>query len=237
MLMFGSTTVLNVFTGCGHSNFGFMPEAHGLVGLGGGPLSLATQLRVHGCLLDAVLPMGTTWIPLFCTPKIETYYFVGLSGLGIGDMQLPIPQNSFKRGAIIDLCTAYTRLPRLVYEAFRNAYLAKIVILPQAPVTSMLDSCYNLSSLESLEVPNVSFFFLAEPILTLLMWNILVEQEYFASEGIFCFAFVPTNDTTSVIGNTQLVGIYTSFDAEVGYVGFGLNICGPLKISPLCHGH
>ncbi|XP_059453349.1 protein ASPARTIC PROTEASE IN GUARD CELL 2-like [Corylus avellana] len=258
-LTFGSTAVLNVLTGCGHSNFGFMLGAHGLVGLGGGPLSLATQLRVHGragifsyclpnlhggllgwlnfSLPNVVLPTGTAWIPLVRTTKIKTHYHVELSGLGIGNMQLPIPQNSFKGGAIIDSGTTYTYLPRLVYEAIRNAYLAKTVNLPRAPATSLFDTCYNLSGLESVQVPNVSFFFSAGPILTLQMWNILVEQERYVGERIFCFAFIPTSDVTSIIGNTQLAGIQTSFDAEAGYVGFGPSICGPPESSPHCHGH
>jgi hypothetical protein len=258
-LTFGSTSVLNVFTGCGHSNFGFIPGVHGLVGLGGGPLSLATQLRVHGLasifsyclpslhggsfgwlnfsLPSAMLPARTAWIPLLRTPKIKTSYFVGLLGLGIGDMQLPIPQNSFEGGAIIDSGTTYTRLPRLVYEAFRNAYLAKAVNLPRASATFGFDTCYNLSGLESVQVPNVLFFFSAGPILTLQMRNILVEPEHYVGVGIFCFAFFPTNDATSIIGNTQLAGIQTSFDAEAGYVGFGPSICGPPESSPYCHGY
>jgi hypothetical protein len=47
-LMIGSIVVLNIFTRCGYSNFNFMPEAHGLVGLEGGPLLLAAQLQAHG---------------------------------------------------------------------------------------------------------------------------------------------------------------------------------------------
>jgi hypothetical protein len=98
-------------------------------------------------------------------------------------------------------------LPRLVYEAFRNAYLAKAVNLPRASATFGFDTCYNLSGLESVQVPNVSFFFSAGPILTLQMQNILVEPEHYVGVGIFCFAFFPTNDATSIIGNTQLAGI------------------------------
>jgi hypothetical protein len=139
-LTFGSTAVPNVFSGCGHTNYGLDPLTNGLVGLGAGPLSLPTQLRHHGLadvfsyclpglfggppgwlnfsLPGAVLPAGTAWIPLLRNPKTQTYYYVGLSGLGIGDKQLPIPANSFKMtkegfgGVIIDLGTLFTKLPK-----------------------------------------------------------------------------------------------------------------------------
>jgi hypothetical protein len=264
-LSFGSTAVPNVFSGCGHTNYGLVPLTNGFVGLGAGPLSLPTQLRYRGLadvfsyclpglfggppgwlnfsLPGAVLPAGTAWIPLLPNPKAQTYYYVGLSGIGIGDMRLPIPEKSFKitkegfGGVIIDSGTVFTRLTKPVYEVFRNAYVAKTLNLPRTPVNSMFDTCYNLSGLQPVQVPNVSFFFSAGPILTVKIRNILVKHESYVGEGIFCLAFVPTNDTVSVIGNTQLIGIQTSFDTTAGYVGFGPSICSPPEDSPQCHGH
>jgi hypothetical protein len=119
-LTFGGIDVLNVFSGCGHSNHGLVTGADGLLGLGGGPLSLPTQLRLYGladifsyCLPQgivfgslgwlnfslpgALLPPGTAWIPLLPNPNTLTFYYVGLLGIGIEDMQLPIPKSSFKR--------------------------------------------------------------------------------------------------------------------------------------------
>jgi hypothetical protein len=83
----------------------------------------------------------------------------------------------------------------------------------------------------------VSFLFSAGPILTLKRKNILVEQEQSIGKGIFCLAFVPTNYTTSIIGNTQLAGIQTSFDTSVGYMGFGPSTCGIPEDSHVCHRH
>jgi hypothetical protein len=152
-----------------------MLTIHGLVGLGGGPLSLPTQLWLHGlvgmfscCLpgsvggsLDwlkfsvlCVVPhAGTAWIILLSDPKKRIYYFIGLSGLRIGDMRLSIPKSSFLGGGIIDSGTTYTHLPRLVYEAFHNAYLAKTVNLPRAPANSLFDTCDDLSDIELIQVP------------------------------------------------------------------------------------
>jgi len=121
-----------------------------LMGLGGGPLSLPSQLRLHGLadmfsyclppvsifgspgwlnfnLPGAVLPAKTAWIPLLRNSKMQTCYSVELSGLGIGDMRLPIPPNSFKTtkkgfgGVIIDSGTTYTHLPTPIYEVFRKS--------------------------------------------------------------------------------------------------------------------
>jgi hypothetical protein len=118
MFTLGSTAVPNVLFGCGHSNYGLVPGTNGLLGLGGGPLSLPTQLRHRGfadvfsyclpglfggspgwlnfSLPGAVLPAGTAWIPLLRNPNTPTYYYVGLSGLGIGDMRLPLAKKASK---------------------------------------------------------------------------------------------------------------------------------------------
>ncbi|KAE8124636.1 hypothetical protein FH972_019502 [Carpinus fangiana] len=213
-LTFGGIGVLNVFSGCGHSNHGLVTGADGLLGLGGGPLSLPTQLRLHGladifsyCLPQgmvfgslgwlnfslpgALLPPGTAWIPLLPNPNTPTFYYVGLLGIGIEDMRLPIPESSFKRtrkgfgGVIIDAGATYTHLPTPVYEVFRNAYVAKTRNLPRFySVHPVFDTCYNLSGLESSQIPNVSFFFSAGPILTLKRKNILVEQEHSIGTGL-----------------------------------------------------
>jgi hypothetical protein len=267
-LTFGRTTVLNVFTGCGHLNQFIVPGINGLMGLGGGPLSLPSQLRLRGLadtfsyclppvlifgspgwlnfsLPGAVLPAKTAWIPLLRNSKMQTFYSVELSGLGIGDMRLPIPPNSFTTtkkgfgGVIIDSGTTYTLLPTPIYEVFRNAYVAKTINLPRLSfVSSLFDTCYNLSGLESVQVPNVSFFFSAGSILTLKRMNILVKEEYvFGDQSIFCLAFVPVNDTKFIIGNTQLAGIQTTFDPAAGYMGFGPSTCGTPENSPHCHGH
>ncbi|KAE8056468.1 hypothetical protein FH972_013240 [Carpinus fangiana] len=77
-LTFGSTLILNVFFGCNHSNNGRVP--------------VGTNAFRAQCYLAA----GTAWIPLLPNPNTDTYYYVRLSGLGIGDIQIPIPKNSFK---------------------------------------------------------------------------------------------------------------------------------------------
>jgi hypothetical protein len=264
-LTFGSTIVPKVLFGCSHSNYGIVAGSNVLFGLGGGPLSLPTQLRLRGLadvfnyclpglfggppgwlnfsLPGAALPTGTAWIPLLRNPKTLTFYYVGLLGLGIGDEQLPIPENNFKiteqdfGGVIVDSGTIFTKLPEPIYKVFRNAYVAKTLNLPRAPARPPFDTCYNLSGLEPVQVPNVSFFFAAGPILTLKRRNILVGHESYIGDSIFCLAFVPTNHHRSIIGNTLLIGIQTSFDTVARYVGFGSNICSPLEDSPHYHGH
>jgi hypothetical protein len=116
-LKFESISIQNVIFGCGHSNNFILPAIHGLVGLGGGPLSLPTQLQLRGlvgmfsyCLPGSVggslgwlnfsIPgamshVEIAWIPLLPNPKRRTSYSVGLSGLGIGNMHLSIPESSF----------------------------------------------------------------------------------------------------------------------------------------------
>lgn len=98
-LSFGGTVVRNVVTGCGHRNRGMFVGAAGLLGLGGGSMSLVGQLggQTGGafsyCLVSrgtsssgslefglGALPVGAAWVPLLRNPRAPSFYYIGLSG-------------------------------------------------------------------------------------------------------------------------------------------------------------
>ncbi|KAF2322447.1 hypothetical protein GH714_017089 [Hevea brasiliensis] len=204
-LTFGRTVVRNVAIGCGHSNRGMFIGAAGLLGLGGGSLSLVGQLggQTGGafsyCLVSrgtdssgslefgrGAMPVGAAWIPLIRNPRAPSFYYIGLSGLGVGGMKVPISEDVFQLsemgngGVVMDTGTAVTRLPSVAYMAFRDAFIAQTGNLPRASGVSIFDTCYNL----------------------------------FASPS-----------GLSIIGNIQQEGIQISFDGANGFVGFGPNVC------------
>ncbi|GAA0169957.1 aspartic protease [Lithospermum erythrorhizon] len=246
-LTFGRTMVRNVVIGCGHSNRGMFIGAAGLLGLGGGSMSLVGQLggQTGGafsyCLVSrgvgstgslefgrGVLPVGAAWVPLIRNQRAPSFYYIGLSGLGVGGMQVPISQNVFRLsesgygGVVMDTGTAVTRLPTSAYVAFRNAFLAETSNLPRAPGASIFDTCYDLNGFVTVRVPTVSFYLSAGPILTLPAKNFLIPVN---ERGTFCFAFAPSPSGLSIIGNIQQEGIQISIDGSSGYVGFGPNVC------------
>ncbi|XP_022726387.1 protein ASPARTIC PROTEASE IN GUARD CELL 2-like [Durio zibethinus] len=246
-LTFGRTVVKNVAIGCGHINRGMFIGAAGLLGLGGGSMSLVGQLggQTGGafsyCLVSrgtdasgslvfgrGAMPVGAAWIPLLRNPQAPSFYYVGLSGLGVGGIRVPVSEDIFQLtelgngGVVMDTGTAVTRFPTLAYNALRDAFIAQTANLPRASGVSIFDTCYNLSEFVSVRVPTMSFYFSGGPILTLPASNFLIPVD---DVGTFCFAFAASASGLSIIGNIQQEGIQISFDGANGFVGFGPNVC------------
>ncbi|XP_047322273.1 protein ASPARTIC PROTEASE IN GUARD CELL 2-like [Impatiens glandulifera] len=246
-LTFGRVMVQNVAIGCGHTNQGMFVGAAGLLGLGGGSMSFVGQLggQTGGafsyCLVSrgsgsvgslefgrGSLPMGAAWVPLLPNPRLPSFYYIGLSGLGVGGIRVPIPEDQFKLtelgegGVVLDTGTAVTRIPTNAYVAFRDSFVSQTANLPRTPAVSIFDTCYDLNEFVSVRVPTVSFYFSGGPILTLPARNFLIPVDEL---GTFCFGFAPSRSTLSIIGNIQQEGIQISVDATNGFAGFGPNVC------------
>lgn len=247
-LIVGGTTIKNVAIGCGHRNKGMFVGAAGLLGLGGGSMSFVGQLggQTGGafsyCLVSRgaasntgslvfgreAVPVGAAWINLIRNPRAPSFYYVGLTGLGVGGLRVPLPDLVFgfdesgDGGVVMDTGTAVTRLPTAAYEAFRDSFITQTASLPRAPAVSIFDTCYNLGGFVSVRVPTVSFYFSDGPILTLPARNFLIPVD---EKGTFCFAFAPSPSGLSIIGNIQQEGIQISIDGGNGFVGFGPNVC------------
>ncbi|XP_061362765.1 protein ASPARTIC PROTEASE IN GUARD CELL 2-like [Gastrolobium bilobum] len=246
-LTFGRTVIRNVAIGCGHRNQGMFVGAAGLLGLGGGSMSFVGQLggQTGGafsyCLVSRgtessgslefgreAMPVGAAWVPLIHNPGAPSFYYVGLSGLGVGGIRVPIPEDVFRLtelgggGVVMDTGTAVTRLPTVAYDAFRDAFIAQTTNLPRASGVSIFDTCYDLFGFVTVRVPTASFYFSGGPILTLPATNFLIPVD---DAGTFCFAFAPSPSGLSIIGNIQQEGIEISVDGANGFVGFGPNVC------------
>ncbi|XVF67049.1 hypothetical protein PTKIN_Ptkin10aG0089800 [Pterospermum kingtungense] len=246
-LTFGRTEVKNVAIGCGHINRGMFIGAAGLLGLGGGSMSLVGQLggQTGGafsyCLVSrgtntsgslvfgrGAMPVSAAWVPLVRNPRVPSFYYVGLSGLGVGGIRVTLSEDIFRLtelgygGVVMDTGTAVSRFPPPAYDAFRNAFIAQTSNLPRVSGVSIFDTCYNLSGFVTVRVPTVSFYFSGGPILTLPASNFLIPVD---DVGTFCFAFASSASGLSIIGNIQQEGIQISFDGANGFVGFGPNVC------------
>ncbi|KAG6386522.1 hypothetical protein SASPL_155425 [Salvia splendens] len=176
----------------------------------------------------SVLPVGAAWVPLLQNLRAPSFYYIGLSGLGVGGTRVPVSEDAFKLsesgdgGVVMDTGTAVTRLPAAAYAAFRDAFLAETANLPRVGGVSIFDTCYDLNGFVTVRVPTVSFFLSGGPILTLPARNFLIPVD---ERGTFCFAFAPSPSDLSIIGNIQQEGIQISFNGANGYVGFGPNVC------------
>ncbi|KAK8518287.1 hypothetical protein V6N13_027760 [Hibiscus sabdariffa] len=243
-LSFGNSgSIKGVALGCGHDNEGLFVGAAGLLGLGGGSLSLTSQIKAKSfsyCLVDrdssgsstldfnSGLPAGSVVAPLMTSGKINTFYYIGLTGFSVGGQPVKIAPGLFdmdesgEGGVIIDCGTAITRLQTQAYNALRDAFVGLTKNLPTTSGVALFDTCYDLSSRSSVKVPTVSFHFGGGKSLDLPAKNYLVPVD---STGTFCFAFAPTSSSLSIIGNVQQQGTRVTFDLANKRVGFSSHKC------------
>ncbi|CAH8349779.1 unnamed protein product [Eruca vesicaria subsp. sativa] len=240
----GSTSVDNVAVGCGHRNEGLFVGAAGLLGLGGGLLALPSQLDTTSfsyCLVDrdsdssstvefgTDLPSDAVVAPLLRNHLLDTFYYVGLAGISVGGEMLDVPATAFEMdesgggGVIIDSGTAVTRLQTRVYDSLRDAFVRGTTDLERAAGgVAMFDTCYDLSSKTTIEVPAVAFHFSGGNVLALPAKNYMIPVD---TVGTFCLAFAPTASSLAIIGNVQQQGTRVGFDLANSLIGFSTNKC------------
>lgn len=238
-----SGTVLNVAIGCGHDNEGLFVGAAGLIALGGGTMSLPSQIKATSfsyCLVDrdsgssstlefnSARPGDSIIAPLLRNSKIDTFFYLGLTGISVGGDMLSIPPSVFQLddsgngGIIVDSGTAVTRLQSQAYNALRDSFKKSTTNLPSSGDFAIFDTCYDLSSMTKVSVPTIAFHFSGEKTLMLHPKNYLIPVD---SAGKFCLAFAPTSGSLSIIGNIQQQGTRVSYDLANKLVGFSPDKC------------
>lgn len=239
----GSAAIGNVAIGCGHNNEGLFVGAAGLIGLGGGALSFPSQINASSfsyCLVDrdsdsastlefnSAPPPDAVTAPLVRNSKLDTFYYVDLTGISVAGELLSIPPSTFQLndngngGVIVDSGTAVTRLQTEAYNSMRDAFKKGAKDLPSTNGVALFDTCYDLSSRKSVEVPTVSFHFSNGKELSLPAKNYMIPVD---SSGTFCFAFAPTSSPLGIIGNVQQQGTRVSYDLANALIGFSPNKC------------
>ncbi|MBA0795966.1 hypothetical protein Gohar_006781 [Gossypium harknessii] len=212
-LSFGNSgEVNNVALGCGKYNTGLFAGAAGLLGLGGGSLSLTSQIKATSfsyCLVDrdsassstldfnSGLPADSVIAPLIRNQKVDTFYYVRLTGFS-------------------------------AYNALRDAFVKLAQDLPITSGVALFDTCYDSSSMSEVSVPTVSFRFGSGRSLDLPAKNYLVPVD---SEGTFCLAFALTSSSLSIIGNVQQQGIRVSFDLANNKGAGASSPCGTVQVA------
>ncbi|KAF6147147.1 hypothetical protein GIB67_036866 [Kingdonia uniflora] len=226
-LTFGkSGSVDKIAVGCGHDNEGLFVGSAGLLGLGGGSLSFPSQVKISSfsyCLVDrdssaaSTLQFGApaadnstvVTAPLLRNRQLDTFYYISLTGISVAGEMLSIPPSSFNMdesgngGVILDSGTAITRLKGDTYNMLRDTFVKYTKDFPVTNSVALFDTCYDLSSKTSVEVPTVALHFPDGKSLPLPAKNYLIPVD---STGTFCLAFAPTSGSLSIIGNVQQQG-------------------------------
>ncbi|KAK9095681.1 hypothetical protein Scep_027150 [Stephania cephalantha] len=233
----GSPVVLkNVTFGCGHSNSGtFSPNGSGLVGLGGGPVSLISQLgdtiagKFSYCLTPlftktpspSTLNFGSNAVVsgkgVVTTPRIgdeeTTFYYLTLEGLTVGSKG-----NIFRQSAsatlgdeakiIIDSGTTLTYLPNDLLETVVSGVTKAISLRPvQGPEGLVL--CYNVGSGEKIDIPSITAHFSGADVV-LNPVNTFVRVD----ESTLCLAFASATGNVPIFGNIAQINFLVGYDLE-----------------------
>ncbi|KAJ9707635.1 hypothetical protein PVL29_002598 [Vitis rotundifolia] len=213
--------------GCGYSNKGtFNEKDGGLIGLGGGPLSLVMQLsfevgrQFSYCLMNfgksgVVSDSGTVSTPLIKgTPN--TFYYLTLEGMSGGSEKVAF--KAVEQGnIIIDSGTTLTLLPQDFYTDVESALSKAIGGETTTDPSGTFSLCYN--SVKNLEIPTVAAHFTGADV-KLPPLNTFVQVQ----EDLVCFSMIPASDL-AIFGNLAQMNFLVGYDLKNNKVSFKPTDC------------
>ncbi|XP_019158811.1 PREDICTED: aspartic proteinase CDR1-like [Ipomoea nil] len=241
------TAAQEIVFGCGFENQGTYGEGSGMLGLGGGNLSLISQLRpsIAGKFSYCLVPMtkpgvpskinfgdsavvsgaGAVSTPLAATPD-KTFYYVTLEGISVGKTRIKFNDSSNaeffnKEGNIIvDSGTTLTYLPGDVYAAVESAVRLEINTATIADPPGVLNLCYDAASLPPEKIPSITLHFRGAD-LTLESTNTFVPT----SDVSLCFGFSEDGINQPILGNIAQMNFLVGYDLEKMTVSFKPTDC------------
>ncbi|XVF42749.1 hypothetical protein PTKIN_Ptkin01aG0389100 [Pterospermum kingtungense] len=223
--------------GCGHNNnLTVHDKTSGIIGLGGGDLSLISQLRtsIGGKFSYCLLPRsqtdksskmnfgsnaivsgsGTVSTPL--TKKSPTtFYFLTLEGISVGSNRLKFTGSAFgtdKGNIIIDSGTTFTLLPDDFYSELESAVSSQI----QLPKLDASILCYDATNFK---IPDITIHFTNADV-KLQSMNTFVT----VADTISCLTFAPAGDI-AIYGNMAQMNFLIGYDTGNQTVSFKPTDC------------
>ncbi|TVU38638.1 hypothetical protein EJB05_12022, partial [Eragrostis curvula] len=248
---FGSgagATVHDVAFGCGTDNLGGTDNSSGLVGMGRGPLSLASQLGVtrfsycftpfNDTTASSPLLLGssaslspaaksTPFVPSPSVPRRSSYYYLSLEGITVGDTALPIDPAVFRLtasgrgGLIIDSGTTFTALEERAFVVLARAVAAQVALPLASGAHLGLGLCF--AAPEAVRVPRIVFHFDGAD-MELPRESVVVEDR---DAGVACLGMVSARGM-SVLGSMQQQNMHILYDIERGILSFEPANCGEI---------
>lgn len=249
---FGGVAVKNFVFGCGKNNKGLFGGTSGLMGLGRSELSLISQTdSMFGGVFSYCLPstedgasgslvMGgnesssvfknvtpISYTRMIPNPQLTTFYVLNLTGISVGGVALR-PSSSFgnPNGVIIDSGTVITRLAPSVYKALKAEFSKQFSGFPSAPGFSILETCYNLTGNQEVNIPTIKMYFEDNAELNVDVTGILYMVKEDASQVCLALASLSDEYEMAIIGNYQQRNQRIVYDIKQSKVGFGGEPCG-----------
>ncbi|ERM98219.1 hypothetical protein AMTR_s00095p00149630 [Amborella trichopoda] len=237
------TVLTGIGFGCGHNNTGnFIAAMAGVAGLGGGLLSLPSQLgggKFSYCLTfgNAIGQLIFGDNPVFDGPNTKRtqiikdpdnpiFYFLNLEDISVGDKRLNIPPETFDNGGfIIDSGTTLNYLANQAYRLLTNELKAVIQLEaandPRIDLDIVLELCYKKSNNYE-GIPDITYHFSGGA-----DWKIPPQNSFeHVSEEVICLALGPSEDEeASILGNFAQKDMVVEFDVNNNILSFAPADC------------
>jgi hypothetical protein len=102
---------------------------------------------------------GVTYAKLQRNAARPNLYFVKLVGVSIGGIDLPVAPASIAADALVEVHTTFTYLKPDVYAVLRSNFRWWMKEYVVAPSSGELDTCYDFTHLNAIEVPIITLRF------------------------------------------------------------------------------
>jgi hypothetical protein len=252
----GPLRVPRVIFGCGHANRGLFHGAAGLLGLGRGQLSFASQLReLYGhkfsyCLVDrdsnasvsSTLVFGEDerlaahrdlqYTALVQTANsVDTFYYVRIAAATVGGERIDVPSAAFEITAKGDggtIVDSGTTLTYLAQPAYEKirAAFEAKISYPRVDLPP-LGPCYNVSGVGDVKLPEFSITFTDGAV-----WRFPVENYFIQldpEDAVVCLAIMGTPlGSLSILGNYQQQNFHILYDVDNSRLGFAPMTCAAI---------
>ncbi|XP_009771148.1 aspartic proteinase CDR1-like [Nicotiana sylvestris] len=240
-----NVSIPNIIFGCGHDNGGTFPNTtSGIIGLGGGTVSIVNQMNqeIKGKFSYCLIPLessstnsnatshinfgdsaivtgpGVVSTPLIKSEETETFYFLTLEGITVGNKTLPFKYSSKlssndQGNIIIDSGTTLTLLPFEFYSDLEKQLVASINATRKDDPSGLFKVCYE-SKNGTIDAPKlVAHFTNADVELSPI--NTFTQ----VAEGLVCFTILPEVDI-AIFGNLAQRNFLIGYDLVAKKVSF-----------------
>lgn len=252
-LNLGASPALKDFVfGCGRNNKGLFGGASGLMGLAKSNLSVVSQTSsVFGGIFSYCLPSTETgasgslvmggdssayknqtpisYTKMVPNQELPTFYFLNLTGISVGGVALleasRTNSSNNKDGILIDSGTVITRLAPTIYKALKEEFLKQFSGYPRAPGFSILDTCFNLSGYQEVNIPTLTMHFDGDAAMKIDVTGIFYMVKTDASQVCLALASLSYDDEFGIIGNYQQKNQRVIYDTKHSQLGFAGEAC------------
>ncbi|GFQ03545.1 protein aspartic protease in guard cell 1 [Phtheirospermum japonicum] len=246
-LSLGNDTVPNYAFGCINTVTGGSIPPQGLLGLGRGSMSLLSQSgSSYSGIFSYCLPSFKSYYfsgslklgplgqpknikttPLLKNPHRPTLFYVNLTGVSVGWVNVPIAPELLAfdpntgGGTIIDSGTVITRFVQPIYNSIRDEFRKQV----KGPFSSLgaFDTCFVATNEEA--APAITFHFTGLD-LKLPTENSLIHS---SSGSLACLAMAAApnnvNSVLNVIANLQQQNLRILFDTVNSRLGIARELC------------